>query len=119
MAGPDDPRYNNTYKWGDVEFTLPYFSIDEDDSWDFIIKILEQAIRDFINLENSTTPIEQYYYITAKAMIFDSDYRIDYGGIELSLEEILSSVFNTNVEYFREETLRRRDLAKQKKKKRR
>lgn len=70
------------------------------------MEIIDQAVRDFINLRNSTVPIEKLYHTTAHAMIFDDDYRVDYGGQELSFEDILD-VFDTDITWFRERTLRK------------
>ena len=41
-----------------------------------ILKIIEQAVRDYISLEDSSAPIDQYFYNTAYRFLFDDRYKI-------------------------------------------
>jgi hypothetical protein len=70
-----------------------------------IIKIVEQAVRDFISLGNSSAPIERNYYETACEFLFDNEYKIDYGGKERSLQDLLD-ILDIDVQWFRERVVR-------------
>jgi hypothetical protein len=54
-----------------------------------ILKIIEQAVRDYLSLEDSVAPIEKYYYQTAFYFLFEKEYQIDYGGVDKSLADLL------------------------------
>lgn len=73
-----------------------------------ILKIIEQAVRDFLSLGQSNAPIEQQYYETACQMIFDDDYMVDYGGEEKSLQDLLDIV-DLEVDWLREQVVRQKD----------
>jgi len=66
-----------------------------------ILKIVEQSVRDYLSLEFSDAPIEQYYYDTAIDFIFDDDYVIDYGSEDKSLNDLLD-ILDLNIRWFRE-----------------
>ena len=113
----DHPRYNTVHTWGNVEFTLSFMIPHEDECREFLMEMIEQAVRDYVNLKDSPAPIEQLYHITAAAMIFDDDYRVDYGGQLMSFQDILD-VFDVDAEWFRERTLRKlKDHSKKRKRK--
>lgn len=58
-----------------------------------ILKVIEQAIKDFLNLEYSTAPIEQYHYQTAVQFLFNKDYYIDWGTKVQTLTELLDQFY--------------------------
>jgi len=67
-------------------------NIFDDECRRIILKIIEQAIRDYISLENATAPIEKYYYQTARDFLFDDEYAIDYGGEDKTIHDLLDIV---------------------------
>lgn len=73
-----------------------------------ILKIIEQAVRDYLSLSQSSAPIEQHYYETACHFLFDDDYLIDYGGVEKSLHDLLDIV-DIEIEWFRERVVKLKD----------
>lgn len=97
-----------------MEFTLTYFEPHDDECRYLLIKMVEQAVRDFINLEFSKVPIEKTYYETAVGFLFDDNYRIDYGGQELSFSDVLDCL-DMEVIWFRERVVK----LKERKRKRR
>ena len=98
----EEDRYIKLHRWGKVEFRLGSFSPAQDDCRYLLIKIIDQAIRDYINLEKSTVPIDQQYYDTAINFLFDNKYRIDYGGKEMSFEDMLSAIdIESEVAFYR------------------
>lgn len=64
------------------------------------LKIIEQAIRDYINLAGATRPADSFNYHTAVGFLFDDDYLISYGGKDLSLEQILA-ILEIDIDWFR------------------
>ena len=73
-----------------------------------ILKIIEQAIRDFISLSKSSAPVEHGYYETACEFLFNDDYRIDYGDEEKSLRELLD-ILDIDLVWFRERIVKLKD----------
>lgn len=70
-----------------------------------ILKIIEQAVRDFVTLRTASAPIEIEYFETACEFLFDDEYAIDYGGIDLTLKQFLS-LLDVEIDWFRERVLR-------------
>jgi hypothetical protein len=70
-----------------------------------IFKIIEQSIRDYLSLKGSSAPIEQEYYHTACEFLFNNNYYIDYGGIDLNLEDFLN-ILNIDLQWFREKIIK-------------
>ena len=73
-----------------------------------ILKIIEQAIRDYVSLAKSSTPVEQKYYETACYFLFDDTYQIDYGGSFKSLRDLLD-ILDYDTEWFRERIVKLKD----------
>lgn len=73
-----------------------------------ILKIIEQAIRDYLSLTNATAPIEKYYYETATNLIFNDEYTIDYGGTDKTLEDLLDIV-NLDIDWLRYKIIRMKE----------
>jgi len=69
-----------------------------------ILKIIEQAVRDFISLEDSTAPIDQNHYETACSFIFDNDYVIDYGDEQKTITDLLDIV-DIDIDWLRAKTM--------------
>jgi hypothetical protein len=65
------------------------FTVSHDETRMLMLKIIEQAIRDYVNLRKSTVPIEVQYWESARDFLFDPEYRIDWGEFELDIEDIL------------------------------
>lgn len=73
-----------------------------------ILKIIEQAVRDYLSLQQSNAPIERHYYETACQFLFDDDYRIDYGEEEKSLNDLLD-IIGIESEWLREKVVQLKD----------
>lgn len=82
-----------------------YPPVENDEARYLILKIVEQAIRDFISLSKSSIPIERGYYETACGFLFDDEYRIDYGDEEKSLKELLE-IIDIQLDWFREHVVK-------------
>lgn len=73
-----------------------------------ILKIIEQAIRDYISLSKSCAPVERDYYETACEFLFNDEYRINYGDEEKSLKELLE-ILSIELAWFRERVVKLKD----------
>ena len=72
----------------------PYYphgkSILNHDEWRFVLlKVVDQAKKDFLNLYLTTDTTEALYWRSAKSFLFQDTYTIDWGDYILSLKEIL------------------------------
>ena len=73
-----------------------------------ILKIIDQAVRDYLSLENSSAPIDQFYYDSACQFLFDDTYAIDYGGVDKTLKDLLD-ILDINSQWFRERVVKLKD----------
>lgn len=72
------------------------YVVNLDETRILFLKIIEQSIRDYVNLSDSKVPIEQGYFETAKSFLFDPDHTINWFVYEITLEEILQYL---NIDY--------------------
>ena len=84
--------------------TLPHI----DECRILILKIIDQAIRDYLNLEHSNSPSERRYYEEACEFLFDADYYIDYGGVDKNLQDLLD-ILDIDIEWMRERVVKLKD----------
>jgi hypothetical protein len=98
-----DDRYDKTYTYGDVEFYLSDFMPIEEQCRFLILKILEQAVRDYTSLYDSDTTSEQLAWESAEGFLFDDEYYLMWGDLELSTEEFLELV-DLDIRWVREQT---------------
>lgn len=94
-------RYNRYYKHGEVTFYLGDHAPDMEESRFLILKVMEQAIRDYLALEEAQTTHEVFLWQTAAGFIFDDDYRLMWGDQELSPEDLLGMV-DINISWLRQ-----------------
>jgi len=66
-----------------------------------ILKMIEQTVRDYLNLENSPAPIERWYFEAAECFLFEEEYRVDWGGCEKSLKDFLD-IIDIDIDWFRD-----------------
>lgn len=85
-----------------------------DESKYIILKVFEQAIRDFFSLENALTPIEQRYYETAVDFLFDDSYKVWWGDFERTPQDLLD-VFDLDIQWVRDKALKTKELKQNKK----
>jgi hypothetical protein len=94
-------RYQVTHYWAERPFKLNIPNLQEDECRFLIMKVVEQAVRDYLALEGSTAPIEQYHYSTAQAFIFDDEYILNYGEQDVSPQDMLG-VLDIDIQWFRD-----------------
>lgn len=94
-------RYGVNHHWGDVSFFLEDFRPHEDECKYLLLKILEQSIRDYVNLDGSESSVEKQYFETARDFLFSDEYVIDFGGSDHNLSSLLD-ILDIGLEWFRE-----------------
>lgn len=94
-------RYGIVYLWGERQFTLEDFLPQLDECKYLLLKVVEQSIRDYSNLEHAITPIEKQHFESARDFIFDDSYQIYLGEYEVNMEDILG-IMNLDIEWFRD-----------------
>lgn len=89
-------------------------TIPEIDECRFLIKkVIEQAVRDFSALEHAVSTGEQADYQSACEFLFDEDYCLNWGGQEMSLQDLLDWV-DLNAEWVRKKARLAKERRKQK-----
>jgi hypothetical protein len=62
--------------------------------------MIEQTVRDYLNLQYSSAPIERWYYEASECFLFEEEYRVDWGGCEKSLKDFLD-ILDIDIDWFR------------------
>jgi hypothetical protein len=101
-----DNRYNQEYTHGSVVFYLSDCMPDMEQCRFLILKVLEQAVRDYCSLSGSELPNEQLIYHQAKEFLYNDQYYLMWGGLELTTEELLQLV-DLDISWVREQTTRK------------
>jgi hypothetical protein len=114
-----DDRYNQYHTLGDVEFYLDDYEIDYEECCFILLKVVEQAIRDYCLLPWSHIPYKQEHWETARDFIFDDNYEIDWGNITLSLGNIceilaFSEQSKIDIDWIRRKTKEKYETEKKK-----
>ena len=102
-------RYNRWHNYGEVFFYLMDFStypVYPEQARYLLLKVIEQAIRDYIALVNSTIPSEQQLWETARGFLFDDEYIVNWGNKEINLEEALM-MLDLDISWVRKEVNRK------------
>jgi hypothetical protein len=98
-----DDRYNREHSYGEVTFYLSYYVPDEEQCRILMLKLLEQAVRDYCSMARSDLANEKLIWEEARAFLFDDDYQFRWGGYELSLESFLD-ILDLDINWVREQT---------------
>lgn len=99
-------RYDKDYTYGDVKFHLSDFAPDIEECRILMMKVLEQAIRDYISLSNSELPNDRETWESARDFLYDEEYRFKWGDLELSTEEFLD-ILDLDISWVRDQTTKK------------
>ena len=105
MEGPNE-RYDKEHQYGSVTFRLDNYWPDIEQCRYLILKVLEQADRDYTSLSSSQVPNERLQYRIAEAFLFEDEYYLWWGDKELKTEELLDIV-DLDISWVREQTIRK------------
>lgn len=98
-----EDRYNKEYTHGNVKFFLSDYMPNEEQCRILMLKVLEQAVRDYCSLADSKLTNEQLMWNEAKAFLMDDDYHFNWGDYELNLESFLD-ILDLDINWVREQT---------------
>lgn len=99
-------RYGKEYYYGDVAFRLEDFMPHEEQCRILMLKVLEQAVRDYCALADSDLPNEQLLWETTRGFLYDDDYFFMWGDLEVNLEAFLD-IIDLDIDWVREQTTRK------------
>ena len=97
-------RYGDTHYWGRSKFILTEFYPQEDECKFLLMKVIEQSIRDYINLDKCIAPVEIQHFESARDFLFDDEYRIQYGERELGFVDVLH-ILSLEIDWIREKVI--------------
>ena len=99
MSIPED-RYNKIHEYKGIKFHLSGYTPNYEECKIVILKIIEQASRDYLTLYNAKSPTLQYLWETARQFIFDDNYLIDWGNKTITPSNLLDIV-DINIQWLR------------------
>tara|TARA_Y100000310_G_C20637076_1_gene791759 strand:+ start:541 stop:900 length:360 start_codon:yes stop_codon:yes gene_type:complete len=97
---PLKDRYDKTHQYKETKFYLSNYLPNQEECKIIILKIVEQASRDYLALHNAGSPALKYAWETAKDFIFTENYLIDWGGQDVTPRYLLDLV-DINIEWLR------------------
>jgi hypothetical protein len=101
-----DDRYDKDYVYGNVRFHLADFVPDVEECRILMLKVLEQAIRDYMSLQNSELPNDREAWESARDFLYDDEYRLKWGDMEISTEEYLD-IIDLDINWVRDQTTKK------------
>jgi hypothetical protein len=104
------PRYNRYHTVGQVTFFLDDYSLNIEECKYLLLKIVEQAVRDYCSLQWADVPYRDFHWHTAKDFLFDDEYYIQWGELELSLD-MIGEVIDLDVDWVRRKAKERLELS--------
>ena len=101
-----EDRYDKVYIWGNQTFVLEIPHLEVDDCRRLLMKVLTQAVGDYLHYVNRSATIHTEDFLTASGIIFDPDHRIQWGDSALSLSDICEIV-SVEPDWFQQRVIRR------------
>ena len=95
-------RYNRYHSHNTVTFYLDDFIPDIEECRILMLKVIEQAVRDYQLLGESQFINDKVAFETAKAFIFEDDYYFKWGEMELSTKDFLD-ILDLDIEWLRDQ----------------
>jgi hypothetical protein len=103
-----DDRYNRYHTLGNVTFYLDSYELNYEESCYLLLKVVEQAIRDYCFLEWVNIPYRKWHWETARDLIFDDNYFIQWGDLQLNLGRICEILAYTEKSFMDVDWIRRK-----------
>ena len=85
-------RYDKTYDYKGIKFYLSDYIPDPEECKIIILKIIEQASRDYLSLHKGKTASLQHTWETARDFIFKDKHLINWGGRIITPAELMELV---------------------------
>ncbi len=105
MEQPDPTvgRYNEWHQAGSARFYLENYLPDIEECKFLLLKMVEQAVRDFVSFADSDEPELKEICKEARDFLFEDEYFIEWGGRELNLQ-IIMDILDIDLGWFRKKT---------------
>ena len=87
-----EDRYNKTYYYKDIEFYLSEYLPNQEECRIIILKIAEQASRDYISLYHAESATLRSTWETARDFIFKETHLISWGNRKISPTYLLDLI---------------------------
>ncbi len=102
-ADPTVGRYKEWHQAGSARFYLEDYLPDIEECKFLLLKVVEQAVRDYCSFADSVEPELIDICKEARDFIFDDEYFIEWGGRELNLQ-IIMDILDVDIDWFRKKT---------------
>jgi hypothetical protein len=96
-------RYDKEYEYKGVQFYLSDCIPNEEECRIIILKIIEQASRDYLSLYKGKTAALRHNWETARDFIFKDKYLINWGGVIMSPAQLMELV-EIDIDWLRRKT---------------
>ncbi len=103
VTDPTIGRYDEWHQAGSARFYLENYLPDIEECRFLLLKVIEQAVRDYVSFADSIEPELIDICKEAKDFIFDDEYFIEWGGRELNLQ-IIMDILDIDLAWFRKKT---------------
>lgn len=100
------------YKLGKKTFELPTVYPNLEECRLVFFKVIQRAIRDYINFYGLHKTASKHVADSAKTFLFSDSYKISWGNMRLSLEDI-TDILDIDLCWLRENILRKEKLAQE------
>jgi hypothetical protein len=104
------PRYDRWHTAGNATFFLDDYSLNIEECKYLLMKLVEQAVRDYCSLQWADVPYRDFHWHTARDFLFDDSYFIAWGEIELNLE-MIGELTEMDVDWIRRKAKERYKLS--------
>jgi len=98
-------RYDVWHKYNQVKFYLSRYTPNPEECRILILKVTEEAMRDYLGYFNHPSGSKRELWDTASGFIFDDEYRFMWGDKEVSPETLLQNV-DLEIEYLRRSAIK-------------
>lgn len=103
LPDPTIGRYDTWHEAGSARFYLENYLPDIEECKFLLLKMVEQAVRDFVSFADSDEPELIEICKEARDFLFEDEYFIEWGGRELNLQ-IIMDILDIDLEWFRKKT---------------
>lgn len=82
---------------------------DEQECRIIILQVILQAVKDYEYFRNKTDPEDLEIFYTAEGFIFDDNYVVDWGGIDMNLAKFCDYI-DVDIDWVRNQIIKKLDL---------
>ena len=105
-------RYNQKHPTKTSHFFLSKYTPNIEESKFLLLKVIEQAIRDYCSIRYMNVPNKDFLWETAYLFLFDDEYVIEWGELNMTLSDI-ADVLDVDLEWVREKAVEKYKIEKE------